>query len=67
MGKFPGFASDTRFLLQRNGILPAGKEQQFTCSTERKLLKIKGKQQAGTYKASPTSPVPRQKAWEGGT
>jgi hypothetical protein len=37
----------------RKCILPAGKEQQFTCSTGRKLLKIKEKQQAGTYKRVP--------------
>lgn len=65
--KCAGYASDAHFLLQQNCILPAGKEQQFTCSAGRELLKIKGEQQAETYKASPAPPAPRQKAWEGST
>lgn len=46
-------ASETHFLLQQNRSLPSGKEQQFTCSAGRKLLKIKGKQQAQACKRRP--------------
>lgn len=44
------YALDTHFLLPQNCSLLSGNEQQFTCSSGRKLLKIKGKQQAQAYK-----------------
>lgn len=59
IGQCPGYASDTHFLLQQNCILPAGKEQQFTCSTGRTPLKNQREAAGRNLWSRSSSPTPQ--------